>query len=257
VGTSAVQVGLEYDYFHPSFEGETEAALAFAPLVPGIYRTREVFEPSISVLPIPDIKVTFGASFQTLEMQYPVPADQAARAFTFGVQYHKDVRPHHGLRHSISAGYAVRDATRRLESDFLYTRQWAGGDYTLRVGRHQFGFHFQGGHVSGTAPLFERFSIGSATTLRGWDKFDVAPVGGSRLLYGSLAYRYRPFELFYDFGTAWDPALGQTADWKHSVGVGFAFKGGFFTSLGVPLRYHGVTPALMFGFRPQGRGWTR
>ncbi len=257
VGTSAVQLGLEYDYFHPSFEGETEAALASAPLVPGIYRTREVFEPSVSVLPIPDIKITFGASFQTLEMQYPLPYGQAAHSFTFGVQYRKVLRPRHGLRHSIGADYAVRDATRTLESDFLYTRQSAAGDYTLRVGQQDFVFHFQGGHINGTPPLFERFSIGSATTLRGWDKFDVAPLGGTRLLYGSLAYRYRPFEVFYDFGTVWDPALGQAADWKHSVGVGFAFKGGFFVSLGVPLRFHGVTPAFLFGFRPQGRGWTR
>jgi hypothetical protein len=86
VGTSAVQIGLEYDYFHPSFQPETETALAFAPLVPGIYRTREVFSPSVSVLPIPEIKLTFGASFETLEMQYPASYDQAAHAVTFGAQ---------------------------------------------------------------------------------------------------------------------------------------------------------------------------
>ena len=247
-----MQVGVEYDYFHPSFQPETETALALAPLVPGIYRTREVFAPSISVLPIPDIKVTFGASFQTLEMQYPVPFDQAAHAFTFGVQYRKEVRRSHRLRHSIGADYAVRDASRTLESDFLYTRQWVAADYTLSVRRQDFGFHFQGGHTSGAPPLFERFSIGNATTLRGWDKFDVAPLGGTRLLYGSLEYRYRPFELFYDFGTVWDPALGQAADWKHSVGIGLHWKNGFFMSLGVPLRYHGVTPTFMLGFRLLG-----
>ena len=249
VGTSIVQVGVEYDYFWPEFQPETEAALALAPGVPGTYDTREVFTPSISLLPVPDLKVTVGASFQTLGMQFPAHVDQAAHAVIFGVQYRKDVRPHRGLRHIISADYSVRDASRTLESDFLYTRQWVGADYTLGMRRQQFGFHFQGGHLSGVAPLFERFSIGSATTLRGWDKFDVAPLGGTRLLYGSLAYRYRPFELFYDFGTAWDPALGQTADWKHSVGIGLAWRNGFFMSVGVPCRFHGVTPAFMFGFR--------
>jgi len=196
--------------------------------------------------------VTFGASFETLEMQYPAPYDQAAHAVTFGVQYRKEVRPRRGLRHTVSADYALRTATRRLESDLLYTRHWVAGDYRLRLGRQDFSFHFQGGHVSDAAPLYERFSIGSATTLRGWDKFDVAPLGGTRLLYGSLAYRYRPFELFYDFGTVWDAQLGQAADWKHSVGIGLAWRNGLFVSVGVPCRFHGVTPVFMFGFRGRG-----
>jgi hypothetical protein len=247
VGTDVVQVGVEYDYFHPSFQPETEAALLSAPEVPGIYRTRENFAPSISVLPIPEIKVTFGASFQTLAIQYPTLHDQAANAFTLNAQFRREVRPRHGLRHTIGADYGLRDATTTLESDFLYRRQFVAADYVLRVGRQSFGFHFQGGHISGEAPLFERFSIGNATTLRGWDKFDVAPIGGTRLAYGSLEYRYRPFQLFYDFGTVWDP--GQQAEVKHSIGIGLAWKNGFFMSLGVPLRYHAVTPVFMFGFR--------
>jgi outer membrane translocation and assembly module TamA len=248
VGTDMVQVGLEYDYFHPAFQPETENALLLNPQVPGIYRTRENFAPSISVLPIPDIKVTFGASFQTLEMQYPAPHDQAANAFTFAAQFRHEVRPKRHVRHAIAADYSVRDATSSLESDFIYTRQLVTADYTLSMGRHQvFGAHFQGGHISGQPLLFERFSIGNTATLRGWDKFDVAPIGGTRLAYGSLEYRYRPFYLFYDFGAVWD--AGQDADVKHSVGLGLGWKNGFFMALGVPLRYHGVTPVFMIGFR--------
>ncbi len=247
VGTDMLQVGLEYDYFHPSFQPETEAALALAPEVPGIYRIREDFAPSISFLPIPDIKVTFGASFQTLQMQYPDVHDQAANAYTFTVQFRREEGARHGLQHSISADYSLRDATSSLQSDFRYTRQLVAADYTLDAGHHMFGFHFQGGHTSGQPPLFERFTIGNATTLRGWDKFDVAPIGGTRLVYGSVEYRYRPFQLFYDFGTVWDP--GQVAQLKHSIGFGVAWTHGFFMSLGIPLRYHSVTPVFMFGFR--------
>jgi hypothetical protein len=247
VGTDKLQVGIEYDYFHPSFEPETEAALALQPWVPGIYRTREVFAPSISVLPIPQVKVTFGASFETLEMQYPTPHDMAAHAFTFGVQLRHEVRPRRGMRHVIGADYSLRDASTSLDSDFLYRRQWVAGDYTFRMGRQAFGAHVQGGEIGGVPPLFERFSIGNATTLRGWDKFEVAPLGGTRLLYWSFVYRYRPFELFYDVGKVWDE--GQEAEFKHSIGIGLAWRNGFFMSLGVPLRYHGVTPVFMFGFR--------
>ena len=42
--------------------------------------------------------------------------------------------------------------------------------------------------MNGRAPLFERFTLGDSRTLRGWSKFDVAPVGGSRVAHGSLEY---------------------------------------------------------------------
>ena len=32
------------------------------------------------------------------------------------------------------------------------------------------------GVLTGTAPLFERFSLGNTTTLRGWNKYDLAPL---------------------------------------------------------------------------------
>jgi outer membrane translocation and assembly module TamA len=248
VGTRMVQVGVEYDYFWPSFEDETKAALALAPWVPGTYDTREVFSPSISFLPIPDIKLTFGASFQTLAMERPILHDEAAHAFTFGAQYRRKAGSRQGVRHSIAADYLVREATATLESDFLYTLQFVSADYTLSTRHQDFMFRFRGGHIDGEPPLFDRFTIGNTATLRGWDKFDVAPLGGTRLLYGSLEYRYRPFQLFYDFGKVWD--LGQQAvEWKHSVGIGLAWKNGFFMSLGVPLKYHDITPVFMIGFR--------
>jgi hypothetical protein len=247
VGTSMLQVGVEYDYFWPDFQPETEAALAVSPWVPGTYETREVFAPSVSFLPIPDIKLTFGASFQTLAMEQPTLHDEAAHAFTFGAQFRRKIGRRHGLRHSIAADYLVRKATKTLESDFLYTRQFVSGDYTLSTRHQDFMFSFQGGHIDGVAPLFDRFTIGNTATLRGWDKFDVAPLGGTRLLYGSLEYRYEPFQLFYDFGKVWDP--GQVVEWKHSVGLGLAWKNGFFMSLGVPLKYHDITPVFMIGFR--------
>ncbi len=201
----------------------------------------------MSFLPIPDIKLTFGASFQTLAMESPALHNMAAHSFTFAAQFRRKQGSRPGIRHSIAADYLVREATTTLESDFLYTRQFVSADYTLSVRRQAFMFRFQGGHADGAPPLFERFTIGNTATLRGWDKFDVAPLGGTRLVYGSLEYRYEPFQLFYDFGKVWDP--DQIVEWKHSVGIGLAWKGGFFMSLGVPLKYHAITPVFMIGFR--------
>lgn len=247
VGTNALQLGVEYDYFHPSFKPEIQQALAAAPEVPGLYRNREVFSPSVSVLPTPGLKITFGASFQTLSMQSPTPHDQAAHAFTFGVQFHRDIWQESDRRNSVAAEYSYRNATADLHSDFLYTRHWGSADYWLRIGPHAFGVHGQAGLIDGQPPLFERFSLGNATTLRGWNKFDVAPLGGTRLAHGSLDYRFRCFELFYDVGSVWNP--GQTSDLRHSMGVGLAWRNGFFVSVAYPLRYHSVTPTFMIGFR--------
>src|SRR4029078_2604513 len=49
---------------------------------------------------------------------------------------------------------------------------------------------FSGGTISGTAPLFERFSLGDTTKLRGWNKFDVAPLGGNRMASGTVQFEF-------------------------------------------------------------------
>ena len=122
------------------------------PQVPGIYDTREVFAPSISLLPIPDIKLTFGASFQTLAMQYPAPHDQAAHAFTFAAQYRREVRPRHGVRHTIGADYIVRDATADARERLpLHPAVRERATTRWHAAASTFGFHFQGGHISGAA----------------------------------------------------------------------------------------------------------
>ena len=54
--------------------------------------------------------------------------------------------------------------------------------------------------------------------LRGWNKYDLDPLGGSRVAHNSLDYRYGIFEAFYDAGAIWDP--GQDIVARHSGGRG-------------------------------------
>ena len=60
------------------------------------------------------------------------------------------------------------------------------------------------GHICGTAPLFERFTLGDSTTLRGWNKYEVAPAGGDSMFHVSGEYRYRGLAIFTDVGSVWD-----------------------------------------------------
>ncbi len=251
VGTDLVQLGVQFDRFHPLFKAPTQASLALSPEVPGAYRRRQNFAPSVSVLPVNGVKFTVGLSLQNLDFDVPGARTERAYAFTADAEVQRKVTDEGGYRHAIGVGYSFRKAATALESDFVYTRHLVAGDYTLSRHRHLFGVHGRLGTIEGTAPLFERFSLGNSFLLRGWDKFDVAPLGGSRLAYGSLEYRYRPFQVFWDFGSVWD--AGQTIRVRHSIGIGVVSRdtpvGGWFASVAFPVRLNDVGAVVMFGVR--------
>ena len=107
------------------------------------------------------------------------------------------------------------------------------------------------GGMTGQAPLFERFTLGDSRTLRGWNKYDIAPLGGDRLIYSSVEYRYRGLTLFFDAGSVWD-----TADQRRfRVSTGFGLHAGpAFVVVGFPLNTDHVTAITALGLRVPGLG---
>jgi outer membrane protein assembly factor BamA len=247
IATDRLQFRLDFNGYHETFNPATQLALESASTVPGIYRNYQDFAASLSLIPHRDLKFSVGTSFVRLQIQYPATHTQTAYAGTADFQYRHGSKRPNGLRQNFKIDYSLRTATRVLDSDFVYTRHLFTADYTLSKSRNRFDAHFKAGEISGIAPLFERFSLGNSFALRGWNKFDVAPLGGTRLAYGSLDYRYRDFELFYDVGSVWDK--GQSALIRHSLGIGWASRDGFFASLAFPVRLHDVSPIFMMGFR--------
>jgi hypothetical protein len=246
LGTDFVRFRIDFDSTHQKFNPATESVLAERPDVPGIYRTRQNFAPSISFHPLSDLTFRTGVSFQRLQIQYPAIHTLTAYAGTADVEYNKKVLSKGGYEHNFRGSYSLRTATGILESDYVYTRHAIEADYKLRKGRNLFEARFIGGSIGGTAPLFERFSLGNCGTLRGWNKFDVAPLGGTRAAYGSLEYRYNKFRILYDVGTVWE--LGRYSKVRHGVGFGWAHKN-MFASLAFPIRLHDVAPVFMMGMR--------
>lgn len=247
VGTDVVQLRIDFDAYHQTFNQATHVALAQSADVPGVYRARQTFAPSLSLIPYRDLKLSVGTSFERLQIQYPATHTQTAYVGTADIQYRHRIVSQNGFRQNFRADYTMRTATRVLDSDFVYTRHFLTADYTLSKRRNFFGAHFRGGIITGIAPLFERFSLGNSFALRGWNKFDVAPLGGARVAYGSLEYRYGDFQIFYDVGTVWDK--GENPRVRHGLGFGWASRDGFFASLAFPVRLHHVTPLFMLGFR--------
>jgi outer membrane protein assembly factor BamA len=107
---------------------------------------------------------------------------------------------------------------------------------------------FLAGRIAGHAPLYERFVLGNGGTLRGWNKYDLDPTGGDRVVHGSLDYSYRGFLGFYDTGAVW--SAETSPDQKQSVGFGFGRAGrdGFLLAVAFPLHSGHIDPLFIAGF---------
>ena len=242
VGTDRLRLAFDFGTFHESWNGAT--LVASGSQATDLYRTRLSFEPLATLVLARPLKLSLGASFQRFQTQTPAARTEAANAVMITLRYDRLLEDSGPSKHRLEAGYGLRAATRTLDSDFVYNRHAGDFGYTLWRGNHKLSERFQAGAISGIAPLSERFVLGNSSTLRGWNKYDLAPLGGSRMAHNSVEYRYRAFQIFYDAGAVW--TRGQDASLKHSVGAGVHF-GDFALLLAFPIRNGRVEPVLIAG----------
>ena len=246
VGTDRVRFVLLGETYHQQWNRATRMAAtpaAYAYTSP-TYRARHNIEPAVSVAVAGPVTITVGASFQQIEPEIPAASPEAANAAVTTLRYHKRFEGAGGLQQQLDAGYHLRAATKVLSSDFVYARHNWEVRYTLSRGRHVILDDAMAGIISGRAPLFERYVLGTSSTLRGWNKYDIDPLGGDRMAHNTLEYRYRMFEVFYDVGAVW--TRGQPAVARHAVGAGLR-QGGFSLAVAFPVRENRVEPVFMVG----------
>jgi hypothetical protein len=245
VGTENVRLHFDFSSFHEKFNAATTTALALRPDVPGVYRARQSFAPSLLLKPFPNkyvgVELSAGLDFQSLEFQTPASRTQTANAGHANVSLNS-CNDQGKYRECLNVIYNLRTATRALDSDFVYTRHFLLVSPFRTQGAHTFSANFSYGWITGTPPLFERFALGNTYTLRGWNKFDVSPLGGTHAAHGSLEYRYRHFKVFYDVGTEWDK--NQYSPIRHGLGFGIILWKDFAILLAFPIRSHNVKPAF-------------
>ena len=108
------------------------------------------------------------------------------------------------VQQQIDGKYSLRVATRALGSTYAYARHMISVKIRSQIGRHTASDEFIGGAIAGDAPFFDRFVLGSSSTLRGWDRYEIDPLGGSRVVHNEMTYGYRfgegTVEGFYDTG---------------------------------------------------------
>jgi len=244
LGTDRVGLRFRFESYHEQWNLSTLDALRSNPdVTSAAYRTRQNFEPTATVVLLKPLTLDIGVGFQRFQNQYPFAHYQAANALITSLRYHERLADSE-YPQDVEAAYNLRAATKVLDSDYIYTSHNVGLNYRVAHGKHHINEHATAGLIGGRAPLSERFVAGNSLYLRGWNKYDIDPIGGNRLIHNRVEYGYGPFQAFYDAGAVWDS--GQSAVARHSVGLGFK-KSIFSLALAFPVRSGHVEPIVMVG----------
>jgi Omp85 superfamily domain len=240
LGTDRVGLRFEFDDFHDIWNPATSAADPS-----GTYRTRQVFTPEARVTIIAPLEFDFGVSFARYRQSTPGAETESSNAVVSTLRYHQRWGSATDIQdQELEASYSLDAATRLLSTDANFTRQAVRAKYKFRHDRSRVDLAFLAGGIQGQAPLFDRFMLGNASVLRGWNRFDLDPTGGSHVIYGSLEYTYRLYQVFYDTGAVWDTAQERVQ--RQSVGVGFK-KEGFQLAVAYPLHAGHAIPIFFAG----------
>ncbi len=244
LGSDRVGLRFQFESYHEQWNRNTLDALAAQPnQTSDAYRTRQNFQPTATISLAKPLTLEIGVGFQRFQNQFPAAHTEAANALITTLRYHRRL-PDSEYQQDVDADYTLRAATKLLDSDFVYTSHLVGLHYRVAHGKHQLMEQVVGGSVSGRAPLADRFVAGNSYYLRGWNKYDIDPIGGNRLVHNTVEYRYGPFQAFYDAGAVWDS--GQPATPRHSLGVGFK-ESIFSLAVAFPIRSGHVEPVIMLG----------
>jgi outer membrane protein assembly factor BamA len=100
------------------------------------------------------------------------------------------------------------------------------------------------GAIDGRAPVLDRFVLGNTQTLRGWNRYEIAPLGADRVIHFSADGRYSFVRAVYDTGTIW--TAGRPKVLRHSAGLGFVISG-ITAMVAIPIRSSSIEPIFLVG----------
>jgi hypothetical protein len=252
LGTRRLGASIEWTWFEQDWRTATLDAIALRPDIPSLYENRTTVTPLVKFAVTPELSLSAGVSISELEPQElaPVAESRMANAVVASIQYDTKWDDDEAT-HRAGGSFGVRAGSRELQSDLAYTRYFGEGWYRYDFGRHHVLASGLVGGITGNPPLFERFTLGDAATLRGWDKYDIAPVGGDRVVYSSVEYRYTGLALFLDVGSVWDAGTER----KVRVSTGFGLHAGpAFITVGFPLNTDNLRAVFTMGLRVSGIG---
>lgn len=246
-GTDRLGLRFRFNSYHQQWNNTT-----LQDALPGeLYRTRQHFIPELTFRLAEPLELSAGVDFARYRTFLPNPValgpgarTESSNAAVTTLRYRQRWSSDSDLHHEITGSYGVRKGLAAFESDALFTRQFADARYSLKHGHQTLKVGYLAGHINGASPMFERLVLGNSETLRGWNKFDVNPVGATRVQHGSIDYTYRAFLLFYDTGASWNAS--EDPEQKQSMGVGLQ-GGGFQLAVAFPFRTGHANPIVYLG----------
>ena len=193
LGTRRLGASFEWSWFDPDWRTRHVRPRSRSTRdIPPAYDTRSTITPLLKFAFTPELSVAAGVSISELEPL--APGDRLAdgqrggrpRSTTTSDGWTAASGPTTSTRASACApapgSSRAISPTRGTSARARYDR--------YDQGRHHVEATGMAGGITGHAPLFERFTLGDSRTLRGWDKYDIAPAGGDRMFHSSVEYRY-------------------------------------------------------------------
>lgn len=250
IGAGQTRLGITFEDYHEKWNPQTVSDAAEAGL--DLYRSRWNVAPEFTFAVARPVTVSFGTSFERMESETPGIADRLANAATFDIHAGHKIEGNR-IQQQLDWKYSLRVATKMLGSSYAYARHLITARYEAKNGRHTISSEFTAGSIAGDAPFFDRFVLGSSDTLRGWDRYDIDPVGGNRVVHNEMAYAYRigqgSVEGFYDAGALWHSDgdhANKAAQLRHSLGIGYK-QGIFVLTMAFPVGDGRIEPVFMAG----------
>ena len=247
VGTDRLSFRFEAETFHTQWNQASTAALAAMSNpsdLPALYRARQAFEPTATIVLNKPLSLTVGARVERFE-DFGGQVNTANAAIV-------DLHYHQSFENAVNqqdfdADASLHVASHALNADYVYSLRSTGFRYQIRHGKHTVIDNAWGGYITGRAPLSDRFVLGNTEYLRGWNKYEIDPLGGNRAIHNSVEYHYGPLQAFYDMGAIWDESQPIVA--RHSVGLGLR-ESVFSLAVAIPVRAGRVEPIFMMGILP-------
>lgn len=218
-----------------------------------LYRNADSFQSTVTFVPWrgddrDELAVESGLRYQRLALLSSEPnRNVASRALVNSLRYRRVRGDVENGRMTVTGLLGLANG---IGGAYSFERQEARGGAEYHRGASRLTVDFIGGALRGEAPFTERFAAGNTQTLRGWNKFEIAPLGGNRLVASSVEYgRSLKGKLeasaFVDSGSIWNRGTAPAA--RVSAGCGLRTRDGFFFYVAFPLREGRVEPLIMTG----------
>ncbi len=250
-----IKVAVQVEGYHEQWNDATRAALAAMPATNrsalDLYRTRSNIAPEVTITVARGLSISGGVSFQQMESENPNANLRSANSATADVRFGRKLEGEESQQ-TFDGRYSLRAGWAGLGSDYGYTRQVLSARYELKRGKQTMSDVLIVGAISGAAPFYERFVLGSSSTLRGWNRYAINPLGGTRVTHNTLAYGRQTgegtVEAFWDAGSL--SSGGHSSQLRHSLGAGYR-QGIFVLTVAFPVMDRrgslGLAPVFMAG----------